>query len=207
ADAEVRRLTVEQTNSSLIIGEAAVLKLIRTVNAGVHPEAEVSRFLTNAGFRNTPQLFGDLARIGKDGTPHTLATLHAFVRNQGDGWTWTHDFLARSIEEMAVTGELHEGGGDVLAAYVSFAGNVGTRLAEMHATLASPTDNADFASVPVEDTDLKAWAKRVEDGITSTLDLLAARKDWPDDEARNLAAQLIGARKLLLRRPSALVRG
>ncbi len=206
-DAEVRRLTVEQTNSSLIIGDAAVLKLIRTVNAGVHPEAEMSRHLTDAGFRNTPQLFGDLTRIGKDGTPHTLATLHAFVRNQGDGWTWTHDFLARSIEEMAVTGEVHEGGGDVLAAYMSFAANVGTRLAEMHATLAAPTDNADFAPVPVQDADLKAWARRVEDGITATLDLLAARREWPNEEARTLAAQLVGARKLLLRRPAALVRG
>ena len=37
-DAPIRRLSAEQSNSSLIVGDALVLKLVRRVLAGVHPE-------------------------------------------------------------------------------------------------------------------------------------------------------------------------
>ena len=38
-DAEIRRLSAEQSNSSWIVGDAVVLKLVRRVLAGIHPEA------------------------------------------------------------------------------------------------------------------------------------------------------------------------
>src|SRR3712207_7816828 len=39
---------------------------------GIHPEAEVTRYLTEAGFGNTAPLLGEAVRIAADGTPHTL---------------------------------------------------------------------------------------------------------------------------------------
>ena len=60
-DAEIRRLSAEQSNSSLILGETLVLKLVRRVTAGIHPEAEMTRYLTERGFAGAPTV-GQLER-------------------------------------------------------------------------------------------------------------------------------------------------
>jgi len=49
-DAPIRRFSAEQSNSSLVVDERLVLKIVRRVAAGVHPEGEMTRFLTERGF-------------------------------------------------------------------------------------------------------------------------------------------------------------
>ena len=56
-------LSGEQSNSSLIVGGSVMLKIFRRVVGGPHPEAEMSRYLTQGGFGNTPRLLGEVARI------------------------------------------------------------------------------------------------------------------------------------------------
>ena len=63
---EIRRIGVEQSNSSVIIGDKAVLKIFRRLSPGEHPELEIARFLTEvAHFANTPPLLGTAEHIGK----------------------------------------------------------------------------------------------------------------------------------------------
>ncbi len=85
-DAEIRRLSAEQSNSSLVIGDQVVLKIVRRVLAGVHPEGEMTRYLTEQGFANSAPLIGEMVRVDADGTPNTFGLVQGFVRNQGDGW-------------------------------------------------------------------------------------------------------------------------
>ena len=82
---EIRRLSAEQSNSSLIFGEQVVLKIIRRINPGIHPEAEVTRYLTEQGFANTAPLLGEVVRIAPDGTPHH-ADAGAGLRAQPGRW-------------------------------------------------------------------------------------------------------------------------
>src|SRR5690606_22501002 len=58
AELEVRTLAVEQSNSSVILGEQAVLKMLRRLFAGRHPEVDMSGALTEGGFTNTAPLLG-----------------------------------------------------------------------------------------------------------------------------------------------------
>ena len=47
----------EQSNTSLIFGDRAIMKLYRRLEPGEHPDAEIARFLTTrAHFANTPEL-------------------------------------------------------------------------------------------------------------------------------------------------------
>ncbi len=62
-ESPVRYLSAEQSNSSVVIGNSLVLKLIRKVASGVHPELEMSAYLTEAGYREY------FAAAGLDGPP------------------------------------------------------------------------------------------------------------------------------------------
>jgi maltose alpha-D-glucosyltransferase/alpha-amylase len=190
--AEIRRLSAEQTNSSLILGDAMVLKIVRHVAAGIHPEAEMTRVLTERGYTNSAPLLGEVVRVDTDGTPRTLMLAQGFVRNQGDGWGWTLDFLARVVEEIAITGHEDEAEADALATYATFATAMGRRLAELHAVLAQPTDDPDFHPEEADATILREWADGVVEQIDLTMEILRTRTDWPDDTVRERAAGVVG---------------
>ena len=55
---EMNWISAEQSNSSVIVGDIAIIKMFRRVTDGPHPEAEMGRHLTEQGFANTPALVG-----------------------------------------------------------------------------------------------------------------------------------------------------
>jgi maltose alpha-D-glucosyltransferase/alpha-amylase len=199
ADADIRRLSAEQSNSSLIIGDVAMVKLLRRVNPGIHPETEMTRHLTEQGYANTPPLLGEVMRVSPEGVPHTLIVAQGFVRNQGDGWGWTKDFLARAVDELAVAdGASHEEA-DAFQNYAGFAAAIGRRLAELHAVLARPSDNDAFAPEAAEKADIAAWAGDVQAQLRAALAALGAVSSWPDEAAAANAAALKAASPRLLK--------
>ncbi len=188
---EIHRLSAEQSNSSLIVADAAVLKIVRRVTIGVHPEAEMTRYLTERGFAHTAPLLGEVVRVAPDGTPHTLMIVQGFVRNQGDGWSWTLDYLGRAVEELAVT-ETDDGARqDAFEEYDLFAGNLGRRLAELHEALAQPSDQPDFAPREADAAICDAWADSASEQLDLALTLLRAPRDWPDAETQLMAERII----------------
>ncbi|HTW27324.1 MAG TPA: maltose alpha-D-glucosyltransferase [Acetobacteraceae bacterium] len=191
-DAEIRRLSAEQSNSSLIVGDTLVMKIVRKVLAGIHPEAEMTRLLTERGFPNIAPLYGEVVRVGPDGTPHTLGLVQGFVRNQGDGWGWTLDFLGRTVEELAVTGAAEdEPPAEAFSEYNMFAAAMGRRLAELHSVLAEPAEEADFAPEPAEEMALEEWASGAIEQLDDALAMLMRQHDWPDEAAEARAASLV----------------
>jgi len=185
--AEIRRLSAEQSNTSLIYGECAVLKVIRRISPGIHPEAEMTRHLTQAGFASAPALLGEVVRVAPDGTPHLLMIVQAFVRNQGDAWSWTMDWLARAVDEAALTQasrtQAASAEDEPFAGYLAFASALGRRLAELHAVLARPSDDPDFAPERATSADRDAWAAGALAQIGPALDLLAGRELTEADAA------------------------
>jgi maltose alpha-D-glucosyltransferase/alpha-amylase len=167
--AEVRRLSGEQSNTSIMLGEQMVLKLYRRLQPGAHPEVEVGRFLTEvAGFQNTPATLGSVEHEAKDGTPMALAVLQTFVRNQGDAWTMTLDALKRELDTLALLPESEMPSlEEVFGSYLQYARILGQRTAELHRAFAMPTNDSAFATEPftLDDVravadDARAWAER-----------------------------------------------
>jgi maltose alpha-D-glucosyltransferase/alpha-amylase len=185
-DVELNWLSAEQSNSSVIVGDLAMVKMFRRVSSGQHPEAEMGRYLTEQGFANTPALLGEVVRIEADGTRHALVIAQSFIRNQGDAWSWTLDLLMRGLSDLT--------GGDETAAadaerhedYDAIASLLGRRLGEMHAILARPSDNPDFAPEIAGKDLTQAWAAQAEQQLTVAFNALSARQDWPDDAAQDL---------------------
>ncbi len=193
-DTEIRRLSAEQSNTSLILGEIAVVKIIRRVQAGRHPQTEMTRYLTEHGYSNSPALFGEMVRVDGDGTPQTLMIAERFVRNQGDAWQWTLDKVRLAIHAGAFAGTEDEVGREAIATYQSFAAVIGKRLGELHAVLAKPTDDPAFMPERVDADETTAWAKAASLEVDRALQTLQKFTAWKDDAEQAAAKELITLR-------------
>jgi maltose alpha-D-glucosyltransferase/alpha-amylase len=189
-DVELNWLSAEQSNSSLIVGDIAMLKLFRRVVSGRHPEAEMGRYLTEQGYANTPPLLGEVVRVEADGTRHALAIAQGFIRNQGDAWSWTLDLLMRGLSDLAGSDESAAADAESHEDYDAIATLLGRRLGEMHAVLARPSDNPDFAPESADVAITRAWATQAEHQLDAAFNALSAQQDWPDDAAQDLGNAL-----------------
>ena len=110
----VRPIESEQSNTSVVFDEELILKIFRRLEAGVNPELELLRFLTEREFAHIPPLGGWYAYIGRP-LEATLGILQTFVPGAIDGWELVlHElerspdgFLGRLRRLGEVTGELH----------------------------------------------------------------------------------------------------
>jgi maltokinase len=112
---DARPMGVEQSNTSIVFDERLVLKLYRRLEAGINPELELLRFLTDRGFDGIAALEGWAAHAGRL-MDATLAILQHFIPGQGDGWTLAFEsirsgdsasFLSRVRSLGEVTGSMH----------------------------------------------------------------------------------------------------
>ena len=109
-----RVITAEQSNTSIVFDDELILKVFRRLEAGVNPELELLRFLTERNFPNIAQLAGWYAYLGRP-MDATLGVLQEYVRNGADGWELALDELETSPEKFLsrlrrlgqVTGHMH----------------------------------------------------------------------------------------------------
>jgi maltokinase len=111
---EARRIDTEQSNTSIVFDEELILKVFRRLEAGINPELELLRFLTERGFENVAALGGWYEYAGAP-MDATLGVLQRYVANGVDGWTLALDelesapdrFLDRLRRLGVVTGRMH----------------------------------------------------------------------------------------------------
>ncbi|UPQ84681.1 maltose alpha-D-glucosyltransferase [Pseudomonas knackmussii] len=207
ADAEVRYLTAEQSNSSAIIGSSMMIKVLRRVSAGVHPELEMGRFLTEQGFQHISAMLGQVTRVNKRGEPHALMVVQRFLDNQGDAWEWTLNTLDRAVRDELTGGvSLVENQYAALHELEDFNRLLGQRLGELHMTLASDTDNPDFAHETTTQADSEQCAASIRVQLGHALDVLVAHRSDLDSKAAAEVDRLMGLRDDLLNKVDRLAR-
>jgi maltokinase len=168
-------VSTEQSNTSLVYGETAILKLFRRLEPGLNPDVEIHDALRRTENRHIAPLLGYVEiDNGPDEEPSTVAMLQAFVPNASDGWR----LATSSVRDLYAEGDLHadEVGGD-------FAGEserLGEATASVHRDLAQvlPTEPAE-----------RDWYRTLAEQMTSRLE--AALAVVPD-----LAEHADGLRRL-----------
>ncbi|HEY3777700.1 MAG TPA: maltose alpha-D-glucosyltransferase [Rhizomicrobium sp.] len=199
-DCEIEWPGAEQSNSSLVVGRRAIIKLFRRVTRGIHPEPEMARALSERGFSGTPALIGEIVRRHDTDESSALAVIEAFVTNQGDGSQWTHEQLTRIIDEQAVAPA--RGEGDPFESYWPFVHALGWRAGEMHAVLAEPSDDPAFAPQIVDAAAVRSACAGAREQLKAALKALLHTEDR---ERRRLVAQLAARRDETLERLARLL--
>ncbi len=211
----VRRMNVEQSNTSVVIDEQIVLKGYRRTHAGAQPELETARFLDAAGYRNTPALLGYAEYEGAGAEPMAIAILQAFVSTQGDGWTATLAYLERffdrrrtlerpqQLETPAVAGIENPTDVDEHAIFLERARTLGVRTAELHRAFATPLGDPAFEPEPTTRTDLDAWTEQARATAEAALAALARELTRVPPELREAAEALLARRDAIFARIAA----
>lgn len=128
-------LPVEQSNTSLAYGGAALLKVFRRIQPGLNPDIEVHDVLTRNECPYVAPLLGwiDGRWTTSDGMSHegSLAMLQTFLTTASDGWA----LAAASVRDLYAEGDLHadEVGGD----FAAEAHRLGEATAHVHQAMAA----------------------------------------------------------------------
>jgi maltose alpha-D-glucosyltransferase/alpha-amylase len=161
----------EQSNSSAMIEEWLIIKFYRKVAIGVNPEIEMGSFLTNeAHFANSPALFGSILFQDSAGREIALGVVHAWIRNQGDGWTNTLAYLDRYLQDRRVaTADQKSASPDDHAAYLVRIEQLARRTAEFHRALYVEKGNPAFVAERVPPAETGKWGEAVARTVETAL--------------------------------------
>lgn len=217
-----RLASAEQSNSAVIFGDRAILKLYRRAVLGENPELEILRALGDHGA--TPRLVGALEYVGSQGNV-AVAMVQTFVASRGDAWQVTVSGLA---DRLRGQGAPEPARGALIArarqappvTLVERVGKdldrarlLGARTAELHRALATSSD-PEFAPEPFREPDrdeligkARADLRRVVQSLVSNItrvpkdarasvDALVARAPELDVRLAALASQPMSARKI-----------
>jgi maltose alpha-D-glucosyltransferase/alpha-amylase len=187
----VHHIGSESTNTSIIFNDRLFMKVYRRAEAGIHPDVEMVRHLTKVGFTSVAPLLGTVAHITEGRTE--LASVFAYVRNQGDAWTYTLNHLDRYIAAVSAT---DSGGAEAPhALFVAQIQTLGRRLGEMHKLLCGSHADLAFEPEPIRTADLSAWVDNVIASAQSTLQRLEQAVRTLPEAARPPAQALLDARE------------
>ncbi len=166
-------MRAEQSNTSVIYGNVFFLKIPRRLEAGLNPDLEIVRFLTErAGFRNVPHFAGAIEYRETGSEPIIMAILHEYIQNEGVAWNLMlegqRQYLEQVLSKRAQLTGMPTGMPKVPPSlldidfqkvpaifmeliggyYLELAALLGKRTAELHLALASDSELPDFAPEP-----------------------------------------------------------
>jgi maltose alpha-D-glucosyltransferase/alpha-amylase len=165
------------SNTAVELGGRLFLKAYRRVQAGINPEAQIGRYLTEvARFAHAVPVAGTVDYATDEGRETTLALLQSYVDNQGDGWQYTLEHLGRSFERSRADAASREAAGVEHAAYLTLMRTLGRRTAELHAAFALRSGDPAFDPEPITPAVVAKWVARARGQATTALDALARRR-------------------------------
>ncbi len=218
-------LGAEQSNTSCTFGDRLIMKVLRRVDAGVNPDLEIGRFLTErTAYKDMAPVAGGFEYRRSRGEPVTLGIIHRFVPNEGDAWQYTLDALGRYFEQVAararageteatprthiverLSDEIPPAARDRIGLYLESARMLGDRTASLHLALASRTDDPAFAPEAFSTMYQRSLYQSVRSRAEQSLSVLDKRLRHVPKEERALAREVLNARAEISRRLRSLL--
>ncbi len=218
---KVRPLEVEQSNSSVVLDEQAILKLYRKVEEGSNPDFTISLQLTeHTDFTALAPIAGGIL-LNREGRSTAVAMLQPFLASDGDGWAYAlqsaHDFLEHTqdlSEEQfrpfagmnlqtaaAAYGHYPQSNGSALFGEgLAIFENLGKTTAEFHKALAGSTRQPAFKPEALDTLYLQRLTDNFSRQTRQTLEHLnICLRDLPDAVQESVDQVLAGGVRLTQR--------
>lgn len=136
-DAAPKVSSAEQSNTSVIFGREAMLKVFRRISPGINPDIELNRVLGRAGNAHAARLLGSFDTT-LDGEPYALGMVNEFAAGSTEGWDMAladaHAVLDGDTGDGDFTADSHRLGEAVATVHATLATELGT------STVAFPAD-------------------------------------------------------------------
>ena len=195
---EVRLPTNAGSNTAVVLGDRFFLKMYRRLQEGINPEVEMGRFLTEVSpFPNIVPLAGTVEYREADRCV-AVAILQGYVRNQGDTWSYTIDYLARYLQDSLL--QSNTPAADPHAQYLMLMKTLGRRTAELHRALSHANGDPAFEPEPIVAEDLTQWKQAVTRDVDTSLELLEPKVDELNPYGRELAERVLRLRDAIKQR-------
>ena len=189
----VRHLRVEQSNTSVEVGDAIFLKHLRRVETGPSQELEMSDALEAAGFTHLAPMLGRVVWESGGEPPSPMVLVQRFLHNSTEGWA----LALTSLRDLYANAELVGGHPDPAerralvddqdAAFIAELARLGKVIAEMHLALAAGAPGTNMAPAPLTEEALNGWAN----AMTRELDELLARDEPSLDPLRDVRQDVV----------------
>jgi maltokinase len=138
-----RVIAAEQSNTSVVFGEAAILKVLRRLFPGANPDLEVAGALARLGSVHVAPPYGWI-ETELDGEPVLLAVLSRYLAKASDGWSLAAASIGRLSalhgdygREYLMAPVPRAGPGHPGPSFAEEAHQLGRATAELHADLAA----------------------------------------------------------------------
>jgi len=179
----------EQSNTSVVLDQSAMLKIIRKLEAGPNPDYEITAALTRAGFQGAPRVAGSIDYETDDGAPGTtLAVLQEFVPSQGDAWEAA---LAGLAEYYAAAEDQPAFARTLAAADAKEAERLGEVTGRLHMALASEALPPRLRPEPIRSADVSAWLAGMQAQLDAVLAMLQERLAGLERRSADLARAVL----------------
>ncbi len=127
----VNLLGVEQSNSSVVIDNTLIAKLVRRLEPGLNPDVELPSHLSAAGFERVPRVAATLdIELGGESLPANVVIVHDAIAHESDLWVKVLDDIGLAIDLGVPMDNRDDDAGAMTAALL------GKRTAELHLALA-----------------------------------------------------------------------
>ena len=205
----------EQSNTSISFGDRFMLKVVRRIEPGPHPQVELDQFLGGSAVaESVPELLGTATYRNRGGRNATVAMIENHIQHQSDGWLLAVDELGRFLEEVAsAVAEPPVFADDVhpldvrspdavimerTGAWLELVGVLGRRTAQLHIALSDGARNAEFTAEPYTPFYQRALSQGFRVQARQALRSLKSNSHRLSGASGELAARVLSAEPELL---------
>lgn len=184
-DAVPRVMGAEQSNTSVVFDDAAILKVFRRVTPGINPDIELNRVLARAGNSHVARLLGSI-ETDLDGEHYALGMVTEFAAGSTEGWDMatsdTRSLLADDVSDTAAESE-------AAAEFCEESYRLGQAVASVHETLAAALGTA-REPFPVD-----ALVARLH-AVAGQVPALQPHRDLIEERYRKLADETVTVQRV-----------
>jgi maltose alpha-D-glucosyltransferase / alpha-amylase len=185
-------------DNSVRLGDLFMLKILRKLEAGPHPDVELVRYLfEEAGFGYVAPAVGTIEYRQDQETPMIAAVLHSYVNHRDTMWGLTLDELAIYFERVATgkhklpEGMDHDLASELIQTYLAHVALLAERTAQLHLALSRGNGRSDFEPEPVDAFYVRGETHAMTTMLRRLLDLLNRKRHSFSGTSQDDAAVIV----------------